>query len=49
VLLADCTRFARATGWSPRVPLRDGLERTVEWWRSRLSDKQVRHQMDFIT
>ena len=49
VLLADCTRFARATGWSPRVPLRDGLERTVEWWRSRLSDKQVRRQMDFIT
>jgi NAD dependent epimerase/dehydratase len=48
-LLADCTRFARATGWSPRVTLRHGLERTVEWWRHRLSDKQVRRQRDFIT
>jgi nucleoside-diphosphate-sugar epimerase len=48
-LLADCTRFVRATGWSPQVRLREGLERTVEWWRRRLSDKQVRRQMDFIT
>ncbi len=49
VLLADCTRLIRATGWSPKVQLREGLERTVEWWRGRLSDKQVRRQMDFIT
>ena len=48
-LLADCTRFAHATGWSPRVTLREGLERTVEWWRGRLSGKQVRRQRDFIT
>jgi len=48
-LLADCTRFVRATGWSPQVKLREGLERTVQWWRRRLSDKQVRHEMDFIT
>lgn len=48
-LLADSTRFVRATGWSPRVELREGLEKTVEWWRRRLSDKQVRRQKDFIT
>jgi nucleoside-diphosphate-sugar epimerase len=48
-LLANCTRFITATGWSPRVELRDGLEKTVEWWRRRLSDKQVRRQRDFIT
>jgi len=48
-LLADCTRFTRATGWSPRVNLREGLEKTVEWWRCRLSDKQIRRQRDFIT
>jgi UDP-glucose 4-epimerase len=48
-LLADCTRFRQATGWSPTVRLRDGLERTVAWWRCRLSDKQVRRQKDFIT
>jgi NAD dependent epimerase/dehydratase len=49
VLLADCTRFARATGWSARIDLREGLKRTVEWWRCRLSGNQVRRQRDFIT
>jgi nucleoside-diphosphate-sugar epimerase len=48
-LLADCTRFVRATGWSPKVQLQEGLERTIEWWRCRLSDKQVRRQKNFIT
>jgi UDP-glucose 4-epimerase len=48
-LLADCTRFVDATGWSPKVKLEDGLERTVDWWRHRLSGKQVRRQRDFIT
>jgi len=48
-LLADCTTFAHATGWSPRVTLQEGLERTVEWWRCRLSDKLVRRQRDFMT
>jgi UDP-glucose 4-epimerase len=48
-LLADSTRFVRATGWTPKVTLRDGLERTVNWWRTRLSAKQVRRQADFIT
>jgi UDP-glucose 4-epimerase len=48
-LLADCTRFTRATGWSPRVNLWEGLQKTVEWWRCRLSDKHVRQQREFIT
>ncbi len=48
-LLADCTSFASATGWSPQVPLRRGLERTVDWWRGRISARQVRRQRDFIT
>ena len=30
----DITR-ARGLGWEPRVPLRDGLERTVAWYRNR--------------
>ncbi|WP_426413152.1 GDP-mannose 4,6-dehydratase [Bradyrhizobium ganzhouense] len=48
-LLADSTRFVRATGWMPKVTLRDGLEQTVNWWRARLSAKQVRRQADFMT
>ncbi|MDJ0522302.1 MAG: GDP-mannose 4,6-dehydratase [Planctomycetota bacterium] len=28
---------ARALGWEPQVPLRDGLERTIAWYRERLA------------
>jgi NAD dependent epimerase/dehydratase len=48
-LLADSTRFVRATGWSPQVKLREGLERTVNWWHKRFSAMQVRRQQDFMT
>ena len=48
-LLSDSTRFERATGWSPQVKLRQGLEQTVNWWHNRFSAKQVRRQLDFIT
>ena len=48
-LLADSTRFVRATGWSPQVKLREGLERTVNWWHNRFSAMQVRRQQDFMT
>ncbi len=30
---ADSTKFNRATGWSPQVPLEDGLRRTVAFYR----------------
>jgi CDP-glucose 4,6-dehydratase len=29
----DSTRLRRMTGWRPTVPLREGLARTVEWYR----------------
>jgi NAD dependent epimerase/dehydratase len=48
-LLADCTRFTAATGWRSRVSLRDGLDRTIAWWRSRLALGRVRSQSDFMT
>ncbi|MBN8975026.1 MAG: SDR family NAD(P)-dependent oxidoreductase [Rhizobiales bacterium] len=48
-LLADSTKFARATGWTPKVTLREGLQRTIDWWRKRFSATQVRRQTDFIT
>jgi dTDP-glucose 4,6-dehydratase len=32
----DLTVARRELGWEPTVPLRDGLERTVDWFRSRL-------------
>ena len=48
-LLADSTRFVSATGWSPQLKLREGLKRTVDWWRARLSANQVRREKDYIT
>jgi UDP-glucose 4-epimerase len=33
---ADSTKFSRATGWKPAVNLRDGLARTVAYYREHL-------------
>jgi dTDP-glucose 4,6-dehydratase len=30
----DITKARATLGWEPRVPLQDGLERTLEWFRS---------------
>ncbi|WP_376090335.1 NAD-dependent epimerase/dehydratase family protein [Roseomonas sp. CCTCC AB2023176] len=35
---ADDGAFRAATGWAPRVGLRDGLRRTVDWFRPRLTE-----------
>jgi nucleoside-diphosphate-sugar epimerase len=29
----DITRAREMLGWSPRVPLREGLKHTIEWFR----------------
>ena len=31
---ADVSKLSALTGYAPRVPLKDGLERFVQWWRS---------------
>lgn len=48
-LLADSSRFAAATGWAARISLREGLGRTIEWWRNRLAAGQVRRHSHFMT
>ena len=48
-LLADSSRLASAVGWRPRVDLREGLTRTIAWWRDRLSGGLVRREREFIT
>lgn len=35
---ADDRAFREATGWRPEVALEDGLRRTLDWYRPRLSD-----------
>src|SRR5206468_4271524 len=41
-LLADSHRLAADAGWHPEVSLREGLLRTVEWWRDRIGRGFVR-------
>lgn len=48
-LQADSGRFSRDTGWRPRSSLRQGLERTVDWWRERLADGRVRRESTFLS
>lgn len=33
---ADVEQTAARTGWRPQIPLREGLQRTVEWYRQEL-------------
>ena len=47
-LLADSGRLTAATGWRPGTNLRDGLTRTVAWWRDRLDRGQVRSADGFM-
>jgi UDP-glucose 4-epimerase len=33
---SDSSKFMRATGWTPRVPLREGFERTIAYYRAHM-------------
>lgn len=35
---ADDRAFREITGWAPRIPLREGLTRTIDYYRSRLEE-----------
>jgi GDP-4-dehydro-6-deoxy-D-mannose reductase len=37
VIHGDTSRFERATGWKPEVPLRESLQDMLVWWRERLA------------
>jgi nucleoside-diphosphate-sugar epimerase len=37
----DITRIQRMLGWEPKVPLEDGMRRTIEWFRFRLGRNQA--------
>ena len=48
-LLADSRRLNEDTGWRPHIDLREGLERTIAWWRERLAGGLVRRETGFMT
>lgn len=47
-LLADSSRLCADTGWHPTVDLREGLARTIAWWRDRITTGRVRATADFM-
>lgn len=48
-LLGDSSRLEADTGWRTTIDLREGVKRTIAWWRSRLADGVVRRERAFIT
>jgi UDP-glucose 4-epimerase len=48
-LLADSSPFESETGWKARTSLRDGLERTLDWWRARLAKGLIRRELGYMT
>jgi NAD dependent epimerase/dehydratase len=48
-LQADSRRLFRNSGWRPRLTLKQGLARTVDWWRGRLAHGQVRRESTFMS
>ncbi len=49
MLLADPTRFSQATGWNAKIPLREGLELTIDWWQKRMATGLVRRNYQYMT
>jgi UDP-glucose 4-epimerase len=47
-LQADSRRLFEDTGWRPRLSLKQGLSRTVAWWRDRLTLGRVRRESVFM-
>ena len=48
-LLADSSLFESETGWYARTSLRDGVEKTIAWWRDRLEKGRVRREKGYMT
>ncbi|GAJ01739.1 unnamed protein product, partial [marine sediment metagenome] len=36
VLLSDCTRFRKLTGWEPKIPFSQSLQDLLDYWRERV-------------
>jgi len=36
ILLSDCTKFRKLTGWEPRIPFQQTMSDLLEYWRQRV-------------
>jgi NAD dependent epimerase/dehydratase len=48
VLQADASRLSADAGWRPSISFKEGLVRTVGWWRQRLAAGKVRADTAFM-
>ena len=37
VLLGDCSKFMKATGWKPEIPFKKTMGDLLDYWRQRLA------------
>jgi UDP-glucose 4-epimerase len=47
-LICDSRLLHAATGWTPKTALRDGLAKTIGWWRDRLARGLARQDANYI-
>ena len=47
-LIASAENFEKQSGWSPVIGLEEGLERTIEWWRNRIKQTDIRRDRDYL-
>jgi UDP-glucose 4-epimerase len=48
-LIADSRRLTTDTGWRAETDLREGLVRTIAWWRDRFESRRVRESHAYMT
>ena len=36
ILLSDCTKFMKISGWKPKIPFLDSLRDLLDYWRERV-------------
>jgi UDP-glucose 4-epimerase len=45
---ADLTRARKVLGWEPKVPYREGIKKTIEWYFAHKSKQEVKANLDRI-
>ena len=48
LLLADASRFESATHWRSGTDLESGLNQTIDWWRLRLENDDLRKSAEYL-
>lgn len=47
-LIASAEKFAESSGWSSETDLEAGLARTIDWWRERIQNADIRRDRDYL-